>query len=76
MILAFDTSTPACTVALFAADGHLFASRDEVIGRGHAERLWKRPFGKLYMDLGLKLTACGEAPSPAFDRCHWWLLSK
>ena len=39
MILALDTSTPACTVALFAADGHLFASRDEVIGRGHAERL-------------------------------------
>ena len=34
VILAFDTSTPACTVALFAADGHLFASRDEVIGRG------------------------------------------
>lgn len=39
MILALDTSTPACTVALFAADGHLFAWRDEVIGRGHAERL-------------------------------------
>ena len=39
VILALDTSTPACTVALFAADGHLFASRDEVIGRGHAERL-------------------------------------
>ena len=39
VILAFDTSTPACTVALFAADGHLYASRDEVIGRGHAERL-------------------------------------
>ncbi len=39
MILAFDTSTPACTVALFAADGHVFAARDEIIGRGHAERL-------------------------------------
>jgi tRNA threonylcarbamoyladenosine biosynthesis protein TsaB len=39
VILALDTSTPACTVALFAADGHLFASRDEIIGRGHAERL-------------------------------------
>lgn len=39
MILALDTSTPACTAALFAADGTLFASRDEVIGRGHAERL-------------------------------------
>ena len=39
MILAFDTSTAACTVALFAADGQVFAARDEVIGRGHAERL-------------------------------------
>ena len=39
MILALDTSTPACTAALFAADGSLFGSRDEVIGRGHAERL-------------------------------------
>ena len=39
MILALDTSTPACTAALFAADGALFASRDEIIGRGHAERL-------------------------------------
>ncbi|WP_294173337.1 tRNA (adenosine(37)-N6)-threonylcarbamoyltransferase complex dimerization subunit type 1 TsaB [uncultured Sphingomonas sp.] len=39
MILAFDTSTAACTAALFAADGMLVASADEVIGRGHAERL-------------------------------------
>ena len=39
VILALDTSTPACTAALFAADGSLFAARDEVIGRGHAERL-------------------------------------
>jgi tRNA threonylcarbamoyladenosine biosynthesis protein TsaB len=39
VILALDTSTPACTAALFTADGNLFAARDEVIGRGHAERL-------------------------------------
>jgi tRNA threonylcarbamoyl adenosine modification protein YeaZ len=39
MILALDTSTAACTAALFAADGSLLASADEVIGRGHAERL-------------------------------------
>jgi tRNA threonylcarbamoyl adenosine modification protein YeaZ len=39
VILALDTSTPACTAALFAADGSLFAARDEIIGRGHAERL-------------------------------------
>ena len=39
MILAIDTSTGACSVALFGADGKLLAQRHEVIGRGHAERL-------------------------------------
>lgn len=39
MILAIDTSTAACTAALFDASGKCLASRDEVIGRGHSERL-------------------------------------
>jgi tRNA threonylcarbamoyladenosine biosynthesis protein TsaB len=39
MILAIDTSTPACTAALIGADGMLHAQADEVIGRGHAEHL-------------------------------------
>jgi tRNA threonylcarbamoyl adenosine modification protein YeaZ len=39
MILAIDTSTAACSAALFARDGALIDARDEVIGRGHAERL-------------------------------------
>jgi tRNA threonylcarbamoyl adenosine modification protein YeaZ len=39
MILAIDTSTAACTVALFDASGRCIAHRDELIGRGHAERL-------------------------------------
>src|SRR3990170_8885142 len=39
MILAIDTSTAACSVAMFADDGALIDARDEVIGRGHAERL-------------------------------------
>jgi len=39
MLLAFDTSTAACTAALFDGAGTCVASRDEVIGRGHAERL-------------------------------------
>lgn len=39
MILALDTSTAACTAALFAADGSVFARADEVVERGHAERL-------------------------------------
>jgi tRNA threonylcarbamoyl adenosine modification protein YeaZ len=39
MILAIDTSTAACSAALFDDDGARIAQRDEVIGRGHAERL-------------------------------------
>jgi tRNA threonylcarbamoyl adenosine modification protein YeaZ len=38
MILALDTSTAACTAALFEG-GECIGSIDEVIGRGHAERL-------------------------------------
>lgn len=39
MLLAFDTSTAACTAALFDDSGTCIAQRDELIGRGHAERL-------------------------------------
>ena len=38
MILAFDTSTAACTAALFEGE-ECIGSNDELIGRGHAERL-------------------------------------
>ena len=39
MILALDTSTSACTAALFDGSGECVAHCDELIGRGHAERL-------------------------------------
>lgn len=39
MILAFDTATRSCTAALIADDGAVVAAADEIIGRGHAERL-------------------------------------
>ena len=39
MLLAFDTSTAACTAALFDGDGVCVARSDEIIGRGHSERL-------------------------------------
>ena len=39
MILAIDTSSAACSAALLSADGSVIAAVDEVISRGHAERL-------------------------------------
>lgn len=39
MILAIDTSSAACSVALFDGSGTCIGSRDEIIGRGHSERL-------------------------------------
>jgi tRNA threonylcarbamoyl adenosine modification protein YeaZ len=39
MILALDTSTAACTAALFDGSGTCIARADELIGRGHSERL-------------------------------------
>jgi tRNA threonylcarbamoyl adenosine modification protein YeaZ len=39
MILAFDTSTANCTAALFDGTGECVARADELIGRGHSERL-------------------------------------
>ena len=39
MILAFDTSSAACTAALFDGTGACIAKADELIARGHAERL-------------------------------------
>ena len=39
MLLALDTSTAACTAALFDGQGKCMARKDELIGRGHSERL-------------------------------------
>lgn len=51
------------------------APREEAVEyRGNAEKLWKRPFGKLYQDLGLMLMA--ESEADGFDRCRAWLMVK
>lgn len=39
MLLAFDTSSAACTAALFDGGGSCIGQADELIGRGHSERL-------------------------------------
>ena len=47
---------------------------EEVEYRGHSGRLWKRPYGKLYEALGLKLLSYGDAGG--FDQCTYYLLEK
>lgn len=42
--------------------------------RGQRDMLWKRPFGKLYKDLGLKMLSHGKIDN--FDRSHFWLMEK
>lgn len=46
----------------------------EIEYRGQAGLLWKRPYGKLYEDLGLSLVETGVAEG--FDQCTYWLLEK
>ena len=46
----------------------------EVSYRGYSERLWRRPFGQMYVNLGLKLVAEGDAEG--FDRCKFWVMER
>lgn len=50
-------------------------TEEEIDYRGHAERLWRRPFGKLYEDKGLTLVETGDA-GQGFDRCTYWMMVK
>lgn len=42
--------------------------------RGELDKLWKRPFGRLYEELGLSVVQTGDAQG--FNRCSYWLLEK
>jgi pseudaminic acid biosynthesis-associated methylase len=46
----------------------------EVEYRGHKGKLWRRPYGELYMEMGLELVETGEAQG--FDQCQYWLMEK
>lgn len=50
-------------------------NEQEVEYRGHAGKLWKRPYGALYQSLGLSLVEFGTE-AQGFDNCAWWLLEK
>ena len=49
----------------------------EVEYRGHKHRLWKRPFGKLYIEAvpGLRMIDKWDS-ADGFDRCAAWVLEK
>lgn len=49
---------------------------EEVMYRGEGGLLWRRPYGEMYEELGLRLIESGAAPHPAFDHCTYWLLEK
>lgn len=49
-------------------------TEEEVEYRGHAGKLWRRPYGALYEEMGLRMVAEGDAQG--FDRCRYWLLTK
>ena len=50
---------------------------EEIEYRGQAGLLWKRPYGKMYEDLGLTEIDCGPVgPADGFDDCTWRLMSK
>lgn len=51
---------------------------EEIIYRGQPNMLWKRPFGKMYEAMGLKLAAQPYVltPEQGFDNCTVYLLEK
>jgi len=53
-----------------------YADKDdvEVQYRGHSDKLWRRPYGKYYEQLGLRMVEHG--PAEGWDDCHYWLLEK
>jgi spore coat polysaccharide biosynthesis protein SpsF len=64
-----DVSSKWVLAVEYAADEEV-----AITYREHKGRLWKRPFGKLYEDLGLDLFETG--PAEGFMDCQYWLLSK
>jgi pseudaminic acid biosynthesis-associated methylase len=64
-----DASCDYVLAVEYAAD-----EETEVEYRGHKERLWKRPYGKLYEQMGLIYVWRGKAEG--FDNCDFWLMRK
>ena len=50
------------------------ATEEEVIYRGMAGMLWRRPYGKMYEEMGLRVVQKWAAAG--FDNCTAWLFEK
>jgi hypothetical protein len=59
---------------VIAVEYHEDEGEVEVEYRGNAGALWRRNYGKLYQDMGLRLLSTGEAAG--FDNCAYYLLEK
>ena len=64
------TSADYVLAVEYAAD-----KEEEVLYRGQTGMLWRRPYGRLYQDMGLTLVDEWDA-GPSFDRCQAWLLRR
>lgn len=67
---AIDKSRRYVLAVEYSAD-----EQEEVIYRGQTDLLWKRPFGRLYTEMGLKAVSITDAGF-GFDRCTAWLMEK
>lgn len=67
-----DMSCDYVLAVEYAAD-----KEEEVEYRGHTGKLWRRPFGKLYQEMGLELVEEGKVgANQGFDDCTYFLLRK
>jgi pseudaminic acid biosynthesis-associated methylase len=48
---------------------------EALVYRGNEDRLWRRAYGHLYEQMGLKCIAEGPA-GKGFDNCRYWLMRK
>ena len=56
-----------------------FAPSEEAVAYYGADRIWRRDYGKLYLDLGLRAVAHGffwKTGEDGYDNTVWWLLEK
>lgn len=52
------------------------APQEEMVPyRGHFDKLWKRPYGRLYEEMGCSIVEYGES-AEGFDSCAWWILER